>query len=411
MAGAIYRRRILVCSFLVASRRPTTYNNVPTIGLTILYMQRTIKIKLKDNESLIETIRLYSEIYKYICDFGFKKKTWNQVELHKLTYKKIRKKYPKFPSALVQTVRNVASETLKRTKLKNKINTKKFSSARFDKRTLRVSLEHNIISISSINGRQKFEFRENRFTKKYKDWTPTAGTLSYRKKGQLFLNLVVEKEKPRQLSFSEKDILGIDRGVNNILVCSNNQFFNSKRLKKVKGKYQYLKSVLQSKGTPSARRKLKELSGRERRFVSDTNHCLSKIVANSGFKVFALENLKRMTNKKNGKKFNKKLGGWSFKQFEMFLRYKAEVLGKLVMLVNPKYTSQKCSTCGHTERANRKGSVFKCKKCSFELHSDLNASRNIANLGKSVISGLFVNQPNVTSVMDSYKPTNLLVGS
>ena len=103
-------------------------------------MQRTIKIKLEDNDSLIETIRLYSEIYKYICDFGLETKTWNKVKLHKLTYKKIRRKNTKFPSALVQTVRDVASETLKRTRLKKKINAKKFSSIRFDKRTLRVSL-------------------------------------------------------------------------------------------------------------------------------------------------------------------------------------------------------------------------------------------------------------------------------
>jgi transposase len=32
---------------------------------------------------------------------------------------------------------------------------------------------------------------------------------------------------------------------------------------------------------------------------------------------------------------------------------------------------------------NRNGSVFKCKKCGFELKADLNASRNIEVLGKS----------------------------
>jgi len=51
------------------------------------------------------------------------------------------------------------------------------------------------------------------------------------------------------------------------------------------------------------------------------------------------------------------------------------------------------------------------------LHSDLNASRNIANLGKSEISRLYVNQPIVASdetkkvVKDSYKPTIEMVGN
>jgi len=371
-------------------------------------MQRTVKIRLDNNEALVKTIQFYSEIYKYILGIGLKNKTFNKVELHKLTYYKIRKKHPNFPSALIQTVRDVSAETLKRTKLKKKIKTKQFTSMRLDKRNLSIKFEDKLISISSIAGRLKINFKDNPMSLRYKEWKPIAGTLSY-KNGNLYLNVVVEKENPKTLEFKENEILGIDRGINNILVCSNNQFFNSKRLKKVKGQYQYLRTVLQSKGSPSSRRHLKRLSGKEKRFVLDTNHCLSKTLANSDFKVFVLEDLKRMTNKKLGKKFNKKIGNWSFKQFEMFLNYKSEALGKLVLNVNPKYTSQKCSVFGHQEKTNRKGAIFKCQKCGFELNADLNASRNIANLGKSEVSRLYVNQPIVTS-QDSYKPTISMIG-
>ena len=154
--------------------------------------------------------------------------------------------------------------------------------------------------------------------------------------------------------------------------------------------------VLQSKGTSAARKKLKKIGSTERRFVSDTNHRLSKSIAESDYKVFALENLHRMTEKKKGRRFNKKLGNWSFRQFETFLRYKAEALGKIVLDVNPKYTSQTCSRCNHREKSNRKLSEFACKKCKFELHSDLNAARNIAKLGISELGRLSVNQPNIT---------------
>lgn len=379
-------------------------------------MQRTLKIQLQDNQDLIQTIRVYSDIYQKICDIGLREKTWNKIELHSLTYKQIRHAYPNFPSALVQTARDVASETLKRTKLKKRIKTKPHSSVRLDKRNLRVDLRHNSISISSIAGRLKINFKTNPLVNKYKTWSVAAGRLSF-KNGKLFLNLVVEKLKPRQVQFTENDVLGIDRGIKNILVCSNNQFFNAKHLKKVKGRYQYLKKILQSKGTPSAKRKLKKIAESERRFVTDVNHRLSKAIANSDFKVFILEDLKRMTNKKNGKKFNKKLGSWSFKQFEMFLKYKTDELGKLVLNVNPKHTSQKCSLCGYIKRANRHSSNFKCKNCGFELNSDLNAARNIANFGKSEVSRLLFNQPNVTvneaeeSADTSYKPTHILVGS
>jgi len=42
------------------------------------------------------------------------------------------------------------------------------------------------------------------------------------------------------------------------------------------------------------------------------------------------------------------------------------------------YTSQRCSLCGWTRKSNRKGSLFKCAKCSFECDADLNASHNIS---------------------------------
>lgn len=361
-------------------------------------MQRTIKIKLQTNPALIETIKIGNEIFRDILQVGISKKTYNKKELHGFTYKKLRKKYPQFPSALLQTTRDVASEALKATKLKKEIKAKSRTSLRLDKRNLRVDLLHRQISISSIEGRLTLKFgsenpeRRNPQLEKYAGWKPIAGTLVFRDR-RLYLNLVVEKESPPTLSSSTSDFLGIDRGINNILTCSNNQFFNSTHLRKVKGKYQYQRKVLQSKGTPSARIKLKRIAGRERRFVSDINHRLSKVIAESDYKVFVLENLHKMTGKKKGRRFNRKLGNWSFRQFAEFLEYKAEGLGKRVVFVNPKYTSQMCSRCGHREKSNRKNSNFKCRRCLFELNADLNAARNIAKLGISEFSRLTVNQP------------------
>ena len=373
-------------------------------------MQRTIKIKLTENNDLIETIRIFSKARQYVNDIGFKKKIFNKNKLNKLTYKKIKKLYPNLPTGLIQTARDVASESIKREKCKRPIQVKEFSAVRLDKRNLRVNLKHNLISISSINGRKKITFQTHRLIEKYKDWKPIAGMLCFKQK-QLYLNLVVEKDSP-QINLGgieiQKDILGIDRGINNILVCSNNLFYNSKHLKKIKGKYQYLKVVLQKKGTKSAKHHVKLLSKKETRFVSDTNHRLSKWIANSGFKVFVLEDLKDMKHKKNGRKFNKKLGSWSFKQFETYLKYKAEERQKLVISVNPKYTSQTCSHCDYKDKLNRKRSNFKCLQCGFEIHADLNASRNIAELGKPIFSRLLVNQPIVVPMVTTSQLISLV---
>jgi transposase len=101
--------------------------------------------------------------------------------------------------------------------------------------------------------------------------------------------------------------------------------------------------------------------------------------------VIALEDLKSagMKKKNNGRRFNHKLGSWLPYQLEQFIEYKLEEMGKTVIYVNPKFTSQKCSKCGYIHKNNRKGNIFHCLNCNFELHADLNAAGNIEVLGKS----------------------------
>jgi putative transposase len=45
--------------------------------------------------------------------------------------------------------------------------------------------------------------------------------------------------------------------------------------------------------------------------------------------------------------------------------------------VPPAYTSQRCSVCGHTERGNRNGEKFLCRKCGYACNADINAAKNI----------------------------------
>jgi putative transposase len=52
-----------------------------------------------------------------------------------------------------------------------------------------------------------------------------------------------------------------------------------------------------------------------------------------------------------------------------------------VVEVNPKYTSQQCSVCGHIEKENRKGEKFACVECGNVQDSDNQAAINIAKRG------------------------------
>jgi putative transposase len=55
--------------------------------------------------------------------------------------------------------------------------------------------------------------------------------------------------------------------------------------------------------------------------------------------------------------------------------------------VAPQYTSQRCSTCGDTDRSNRKSQLsFVCKVCGYCDHADINAAKNILAAGRAVLA-------------------------
>ena len=47
--------------------------------------------------------------------------------------------------------------------------------------------------------------------------------------------------------------------------------------------------------------------------------------------------------------------------------------------VNPAYTSQRCSACGHIAAESRESqALFACVACGYACNADVNAARNIA---------------------------------
>lgn len=67
------------------------------------------------------------------------------------------------------------------------------------------------------------------------------------------------------------------------------------------------------------------------------------------------------------------------------LLYKAESAGRVVVMVDPRYTSQTCAECGHVEAGNRVSqSRFRCCACGHCDHADVNAARNILWAGRAL---------------------------
>jgi len=350
-----------------------------------MILTKTIKVKIKtDISSVMPTIEAYTKAFNHICTIGWRDSDHNAVSLHNKTYKYCR---TFLPSQLSCSARNKASEALKGTKTRVRKNRKatcpqsKQMSIRYDANSYNVWFDKKLLSISTIDGRKKFEFKIPPNFSEYKTWRRKSAELFVRG-NKVFLGIVFQKEvediKPTQ------KVVGVDRGIKKIAVTSENQFFNGGHTKQVINRYRFLRKRLQEKGTRSAKRHLQKIRMKENRFRRNINHCVSKQIVDglSHGTTIVLEDLKNI--RKNSKKFRKEqkywINGWSFYQLEQFLSYKAAEKGCLVDFVDARYTSQKCSVCGHIERGNRvKQSLFKCKHCGFQLNADLNASRNIRN--------------------------------
>ncbi|OYT53544.1 MAG: hypothetical protein B6U72_05425 [Candidatus Altiarchaeales archaeon ex4484_2] len=350
-------------------------------------------------------MKQYSKATQHIIDMGYGVPLSGKLKLHHATYYPIRE-LTELPAQLVIISRDNAYEILKSIRARgdtgkriSKPQVKKYFTVRYDARSF--TFKPEMVSLSTIKGRLKIPIQIPRYFLRYLDWRSRTADLIYQK-GKLFLHVVVSKSiTPADYS---KHSMGVDVGINNLAVTSDGRFF-----KGVKGKFarfHRLRRKLQAKGTDSARRKLKRVSGRQKRFMADLNHRISKQIVEplNGGGCIVMEDLNeirdRVTIKGKSKVLNRLTNGWTFRQLQNFIEYKAVRKSIWVVYVNPHYTSKTCFRCGETQSIRpKKRGFFKCLHCGFSLNSDLNASRNLRERLKPLVNrrGLYVNQPIVTN--------------
>lgn len=379
------------------------------------YMQIAIQSHIVNpDDALHDTLRIANRACQETIDLGLKHETWAKAELHKVSYARVREKYPTLNSSLVTAVRDQAADMLKRWRTR-RVNPRKqksilktgpekrpTSGIRLNHNTVKVFFDSSTVSLSTVEGRRKYTLSIPAYAReRYTLGRCTAATLRS-KRHRVFLDLIIEVEPPPP-SVGDH-VLGVDRGVYCPAVTSHAQFFHSKTLRNIKARYRHLKRCLQQAGTRNATRHLRRVAGRERRFVLDTNHVISKRIVAQECDAIAMEELEAAKLKKGHKrrrntpadKSVRLLGSWSPRELQSFISYKAALAGKRIILVPPHYTSQACSRCGDIRAENRRGRLFRCLNCGFSLHADLNASRNIALHAKRVEGRQPVNLPNAT---------------
>lgn len=256
-------------------------------------------------------------------------------------------------------------------------------------------------SISVMNDRIKLKFK---LTGKQKelftnpDWKRGNARLVQTGK-KWFLHISFTRKVP-EIDISKFDnIIGIDAGLRQIMTIYNPKtgqifFKNGQNIKKKRRNYAKKRQSLQSKNTKSAKRRLKELSGRENRWMTDVNHCLSKtLVSENPNTLIVVEDLTNVTfdTVSHRKKENRyEHHSWAFYQLQQDIAYKAREHGSYLIKVNPAYTSQRCPKCGTICKENRDKTnhIYHCNNCHYQSNDDRIAAMNIVQLGQLKQQGI-----------------------
>lgn len=261
-----------------------------------------------------------------------------------------------------------------------------------------------LLSINTLRGRIRVSFDVPTCFEEYfkEPWTFGVGKV-VSSNGEWYLHLSMTKEIAKEDAFSREDakhVVGVDRGLRFLQTVydetDKTTFKSGKEILEKRAKFLEVRAQLQAKGTKSAKRALKRISGRENRWMTDVNHQLSKTLVTiyGTDALFVLENLtgvsfsEEILNSRNKENKNQ-VRSWSFYQLGQFLTYKAEEIGSKVLEVDPAYTSQRCPKCGriHKENRNHKTHTYICDRCNYQSNDDRIGAMNLQFLGTLYISG------------------------
>jgi len=219
-------------------------------------------------------------------------------------------------------------------------------------------------------------------------------TISY-EAGQYHASINYEDGLQETTGSNNGNSIGIDVGVKVFAYTSNNQKIKHINLKKEIANVIKAQKVLsrRKKGSKNRQKAKSKLAKKHLKLKNKRNDFLHKVTKKlSENQTVAVENLmiKNMSKKVKGSinnpnmrasaksGLNRSILQQSWGKFFELLEYKLKRNGGQLIKINPNYTSQQCSCCGHISKENRESQArFVCKQCGYSTNADYNASLNI----------------------------------
>lgn len=308
---------------------------------------------VKDSDKLLSAVERFNAACNWLAGVAFVHQCSNRIELQRLTYREVRDRSGLSAQMTCLCIRRVC-EAYKRDKSIQPV-FRPHAAMPFDQRTMSFK-GIDRVSLLTLSGRIVVPYLVGAYGKERLAQPKGQADLIRRDDGKWFLIITIDV--PEAAPVPVTDFIGVDLGIANIATTSDGDQHSGEDVDKNRKKHNTQRKRLQEKGTKGAKKKAKRIGKKESRFRKHQNHCISKKIVESAKgtgRGIGLEDLTHIRDRitARGGDARNRLGGWAFEQLGQFIAYKATLAGVTVVHVDPRYTSQTCSKCGHRERSNR----------------------------------------------------------
>jgi len=288
---------------------------------------RTVVCKLAPTPEQVAdieaTLKAFAEACDFAADVARRIGSTNKVKVQHLAYGEIREQFGLSANLAIRAIARACAAL--------KVPEKRHSvfqptSIDFDGRIFAFQEWNWTFGLTLRSGRVKIAtLLGDRQRSTLKGQKPTSAVLVKRRDGSYYLHVQLIREAPEPIQ--SKDFLGVDLGMINIATDSEGEKSSGETINRNRRRQTTARKQHQRKGSKRAKRKLKAMSGRQRRFQASVNHKISKeIVAKAkalgvGIAMEDLSGIRDRIETTATKAFRRRFGNWSFFQLRTFIDY------------------------------------------------------------------------------------------
>ncbi|TMR08151.1 hypothetical protein ETD86_49060 [Nonomuraea turkmeniaca] len=240
-------------------------------------------------DALTAAVLLCNQAATFVSGQAWRQRVFTVLELHRLAYYPVRAQFAGLGAqAAVRAIARVAGAYANRRATKKRAHVfRPYGAVPYDARLMSWNRDARTVSLWTPTGRVTVPYTGRPEDLKAVDTLPLGEADLIFRRGVWLLQVSVTLPKPA-VREPVNGFLGVDQGVANLAVSNDGAVLPGAALpgpiggnghvRSLRGRRHRQRRRLQKKGTSSARRVLRRLSGREHRMMTDVNHQISKHV-------------------------------------------------------------------------------------------------------------------------------------